>query len=142
MKNTKTTSQKEENRWIDIHNDEVMREMGLYRPYLQVPRDKSVWSKTPNERRIAKTIRHSHKGRDMHFHTKPAKSVRVLCNLIIYLKRNKIYPKTTYSIKCWQSDIQDILSRYIVTSKSKGTENIVAKYSWNGRTYNFGELPF
>ena len=37
----------EENCWIDIHNDDVMREMGLIRSYVQVPRDKSVWTKTP-----------------------------------------------------------------------------------------------
>ena len=135
--------QQDEDRWIDVHDDNVMREMGFNRPFNQAPRDESVWTKTPNERRLLKMVRHSCKGEDMHFHSAPSKFIRVRGKLIIHLKKNKTFPKTTYSTECWQSDIQEILSKYIITNNNlKISESAVAKYTWNGKTYYPGELPF
>lgn len=116
---------KEENRWVDIHDDNVMREMGLLRPFEQSPRDKSVWTKTPYEKRILSTI--SRKGGG-HFHSVPSKFKRVPGKLVIYLKKNNKFPKTTYSRECWESDIPNILSKYPV-----------AKYSWNNKTYTINK---
>ena len=46
-------------------------------------------------------------------------------------------------MKCWQSDIQDILSKYTVKNhKLNITESAVDKYTWNGKTYYPGKLPF
>lgn len=136
--------QKEESRWIDVHDDNVMREMNFLRPFLQTPRDKNVWTKTPYERRILQSVKHTcSKNKDMHFHSIPAKSTKVSSKLIIYLKKNKVFPKTTYSTECWQSDIPSILSKYVITNhKLNVSESVVAKYTWNGKTYYPGELPF
>lgn len=134
--------QQEEDRWIDIHNDDIVRDMGLLRPFPQSPRDKSVWTKTPYERQLLKRIRHSFKG-DLHFHTSPRKSMRFRCRLIINLQKNKYFSKTTYSTECWQHEIPDILSKYcIVNNKTGNRTNVVRKYSWNGKTYSPKDLPF
>ena len=79
----------------------------------------------------------------MHFYTVPRKFIPLQGKLIIYLRKNKVYPKTTYSMKCWQSDIQNILSKYTVKNhKLNITESAVDKYTWNGKTYYPGKLPF
>lgn len=123
--------------WIDIHNDDIMRANGLWRPYDVIPRDPSVWTKTKEERKRLKKLRGTWKGLDLHFHNIPHKFIQVPGKLIIQLKKNKIYPKTTYSIKCWQSDIPEILIKY---SGNKGT--YISYYKWNGKTYCPTELPF
>ncbi len=133
----------QEDRWINVHDDNVMREMGLFRPFNQAPRDESVWTKTPNERRLLKEVKYANRGKDMHFRAAPSKFIKIRGKLIIQLRKNKVYPKTTYSTECWQSDISDILSKYIIANhKLKISESAVAKYSWNGKTYYPGELPF
>lgn len=138
----KETRKKEESRWINVHDDNVMREMGLIRPFEQTPRDKSVWTKTSNERRLLRSIRHSGNSNDMHFHTIPYQFVQIPGKLIIYLKKNKVYPKTTYSTECWKSDISDILAQYKTHNRKLNTfESIIAKYVWNGKTYSANELP-
>lgn len=132
----------EENCWIDIHNDDVMREMGLIRSYVQVPRDKSVWTKTPYEKRILKKYRHSCK-KDMHFHAIPRKPIRVRSKLIINLLKNKQFSKTTYSIECWQHEIPEILAKFQIVNRKAGySTSVVRKYSWNGRTYGPTDLPY
>lgn len=139
----KGTPSDKDDRWINVHDDDVMREMGFFRPFNQTPRDESVWTKTPNERRILKEVHYSWKGVDMHFHASPRKFIKVPGKLIIQLKKNKVFPKTTYSTECWQSDIRDILSKYVVNNhKLNISESVVAKYTWNGKTYYPGELPF
>lgn len=139
---SKAVQRKEEDRWIDVHNDDVMREMGFFRPFNQAPRDKSVWTKTPNERRLLRELRHSVK-RDMHIHSIPIKRIPVRAKLIIQLKKNKKFPKTTYSTECWQHEIGDILMQYFWRNNKTGyAENLVLKYSFNGRTYGPNERPF
>lgn len=126
--------------WIDVHNDHVMRAMGLYRPFNITPRDPSVWTKTNKERKELRKMKHSHK-EDMHFHAEPKKFIKVRDKLVIYLKKNKIFPNTTYSFECWQSSIPSILAKFVI-NKNHRTESIVLKYRWNGKTYNSSELPF
>lgn len=135
--------QQEEDRWINVHNDDVMREMGFLRPFPQAPRYESVWRKTPNERRLLRNVKHVGKGEDMHFHSVPYKHIHVRAKLIIQLKKNKKYPNTTYSTECWMSNIPDILAKYQVTNpKTKYSESAVARYSFNGKIYAPNELPF
>lgn len=135
--------QQEEDRWVDVHNDDVMREMGFMKPFNQAPRDESVWRKTPNERRILRNVKHVGKNEDMHFHSTPHKHIPVRAKLIIQLKKNRKYPNTTYSTECWMSDIPDILSKYqVINPKTKYAESAVARYSFNGKTYAPNERPF
>ena len=127
----KENKNQKDSTWVDIHNDQLMREMGIIRTLPVVPRDPSVWTKTANERRILRAAKNYYRNEDSHFHTSPIKSIPVRDRLVIYLKKNKEFPKTTYSIECWQHDIPNILSKYPV-----------AKYSYGGRTYATSELPF
>lgn len=142
IKSPKKGNPVEEDRWINVHDDNVMREMGFNRPTLQAPRDKSVWTKTPYEKRILRTVKHSVKG-DLHFHTYPVKHTPVRGKLIIQLKKGHRFPKSTYSIECWVYEIGDILMKYYRTNRKTGcSECIVSKYSFNGQTYRPDERPF
>lgn len=125
---------------VNVHDDALMVSLGMRQPLL-TPRDKSVWTKTPNERRILKNVKYSSRGGG-HFHTIPFKSIPVKSKLIIQLQNNKVYPKSTYSIECLQSDIPNIISKYVVTNKKSGvSKNIVVKYSWNGKSYKPNQIP-
>lgn len=122
--------------WVDVYNDVAIRKAGIIRPIMQSPRDSAVWSKTPNERRILQNVKF--KSKNSHFGYVDQPFIKVWSKLIIQLKKNKVFPKTTYSVECWQSDIQNYLSKY----KDKKSNNLVDKYYWNGKTYKYGDLPF
>lgn len=133
--------QRDEDRWVDVHNDALMVELGI-RPAMLSPRDKTVWTKTPNERRLLKSLRRSGKGR-IHFHSVPEKSIPVRTKLIIQLVKNDKFPKTTYSTECWQHEIKNILLQYYKRNKKTGVnECLVSKYTYNGKTYAPNERPF
>ena len=133
--------QRDEDRWVDVHNDALMVELGI-RPAMLSPRDKTVWTKTPNERRLLKSLRRSGKGR-IHFHSVPEKSIPVRTKLIIQLVKNDKFPKTTYSTECWQHEIKNILLQYYKRNKKTGVnECLVSKYTYNGKTYTPNERPF
>lgn len=146
MKQANVTSpnkaiQCEEDHWIDVHNDELMIELGI-RPPHATPRDKSVWTKTPYEKKVLKAERCKHKGR-IYFHSVPKKSIPVKSQLIIYVKKNKVFPYTTYSTECMQHEIGDILlNYYLYNSKTGRNECLVTKYFYNGKTYSPNERPF
>ena len=124
-------TKREENRWIDVHDDNIMHEMGLVRQPLRIPRDKSVWTKTPNERRILRNVKCSNK-LNMHFHSVPLKQGTVRAKLVVQLKHNKKFNKSTYSFICLDTEINSILSQFQVSSKS-----VIKRYSYDGRTlYN------
>lgn len=134
-------AQREEDRWVDVHDDALMVELGI-RPSMLAPRDKSIWSKTSNERRLLKTLRRSSKER-IYFHSIPERSIPVRAKLIIYLKKNNKFPKTTYSTECWQNEIRSILLNYYQRNKKTGTnECLVSKYAYNDKTYGPNEKPF
>lgn len=138
----KAVQSREEN-WIDIKNDELMVKEGLRQPKLE-PRDESVWTKTPNEKRILRSVRVKS---GLRTSTVPTKSIPVRDKLIIYLEKNNIYPKTTISTECWQHEISSIISNYMIIDRKNSKKdrivykNIVLKYSWNGKTYKNNELP-
>lgn len=116
--------------WVDVTDDNQMRANGFFRPFDQAPRDPDVWTKTAKERKAIKAKSWKNMG---HFNSCPRKFIQVRDKLIIQLKKNKEYPKTTYSIECWQSDIPEILSKYIFT-KNKQTQSLVSWYKFNGKT--------
>lgn len=135
--------QKEEDRWIDVHDDNVMHEMGFMRPFNQTPRDKSVWTKTPNERRLLRSVKYSHRNDDLHFHAAPAKRGTVRAKLIVQLKSNKVFSKSTHSFVCLNTAIDEILGKFKVTDHKTGfSKSVVAKYSYNGKTYAPEERPY
>lgn len=142
--NTKSKMiKKEGDRWINVHDDDVVREFGLIRYFKQSPRDKSVWTKTSNERRLLNNSKHICRKENMHFNTIPTKHVVVRAKLIIQLKSNKVFQKTTYSFDCSNLSIESILGRFTITNPKTGyMESVVAKYSYNGKTYAPEERPF
>ena len=134
-------TQNEEDFWVDVHDDALMVELGIRCPNLAL-KDKSVWQRTSNERKMLKTLRHAYK-RDMRTSVPSPKSIPVRAKLIIYLERNKRFKNTTYSTTCWQHEIGDVLSYYCIRDKNTGiVESVVSKYSYNGKTYSPKERPF
>ncbi len=125
---------------VNVYDDDLMIELGLRCPKF-IPRDESLWTKTEKEKKILKKERCRHKGK-MHFHSIPYKSIPVEAKLIVYLKKNNIFPRTTYSTKCLQSDINNILSKYYVqNSKDKREECLIVKYKYNDIEYRPDERP-
>lgn len=106
---------------IDVYNDEQMRAAGFPRPHLQQPRDPYVWKKTAKDRKLLR--RYRCKMMDGHFHTIPEKVTIAQGKLIVQLKRNKVFPKNTYSFKCVESDVKYLLKKF--------PSEIICKYYWN-----------
>lgn len=124
---------------VNVRNDYQMVELGI-RPPLLAERDKSVWTKTAKEKKLLKKLKRGHN--NCHFETTPIKPIPVYDKLIIYLKKNNVFPKTTYSTKCWQHEIPEILMKYFYTSKSGISHNLVMKYEFNGKSYSPKVLPY
>ena len=134
-KKANKTIQKEEDRFINIHSDFECAKYGVYRAGAYTGRDESVWKRTKNERRILRNIK---KVKHLsHFPFVAIQRIPVRGKLIIYLNKNKKFPKTTISIECWQHEISEILCKYVHKS-----ESLVMKYSFNNRTYGPNERPF
>ena len=134
-------TQGEDDLWVDVHDDALMVELGI-RPRPLTPKDQSVWTKSKQEKKILRTLRCAHKGR-MCFGTVPRKPIPVRAKLIIQLKKNKRFPFTTYSIICGMHQIGDVLSHFYQWNRqTKTVDNVVAKYTYNGKTYAPNERPF
>ena len=126
--------------FVNVYDDELMVKLGI-RPPMVAPRDKSVWTKTQFEQKTLKSLRRNR--RHIHFHTVPEKSIPVRAKLIIYLKKNDKFPKTTYSTMCWQNEINSILLNYYQKNKKTGfNECLILKYSYNGKTYSPEQRPY
>lgn len=125
--------------WIDVHDDALMVNLGIRPPYRSL-RDPNVWEKTPKEKL---QLRQARIKKRTHFGIAPRKSIPVRARLIIQLKKNKKFSKTTYSIVCWQHEIDRILAHFYWWNKqTKSAEDLVLKYVYNGRTYLPQERPF
>lgn len=141
IKSPSKASQREEDRWVDVHNDELMILLGIRAPHA-ISRDSSVWTKTSYEKKVLRVERCKHKGK-IYFHNTPRKNIPVRAKLIIYLKKNNKFPYTTYSTKCMQHEIGNILFNYYAKNNKTGSiECLVAKYIYNGKTYTPNERPF
>ena len=134
-------TQGDEDRWVDVHDDALMVELGIY-PRPAAPRDPSVWSKSKQEKKILRTLRCAHKGK-MHLGTSPRKVIPVRAKLIVQLKKNKRFPYTTYSTICGMHQIDEVLNFFHQWDRqNKVRVSVVAKYTFNGKTYTPNERPF
>lgn len=134
-------AQGDEDRWVDVHDDALMVELGIH-PCPATPRDPSVWSKSKQEKKILRTLRCAHKGK-MHLGTPPRKVIPVRAKLIVQLKKNKRFPYTTYSIICGMHQIGDVLNFFQQWDRqNRMMVSVVAKYTFNGKTYAPNERPF
>lgn len=134
-------TQGDEDHWVDVHDDALMVELGIH-PRPATPRDPSVWTKSKQEKKILRTLRCSHKGK-MHLGTSPRKVIPVRAKLIVQLKKNKRFPHTTYSTICGMHQIGDVLNFFHQWDRqNKVMVNVVAKYTFNGKTYAPNERPF
>lgn len=140
-KSIKNDSKHKESGLVNVHDDGLMIMLGIRPPHI-TSRDPSVWTKTPHEKKLLKSLRRMHKGH-IHFHNIPRKNIPVKAKLIIQLKKNDKFPHTTYSTECWQHNIGDVLLNYSQTNnKTKVEECLVSKYTYNGKTYSPDERPF
>lgn len=119
---------------IDIHNDAAMVKTGIRMPVYN-GRDMSVWSKTKEEKKKLRRMRNNISLK----RSFPKKSsVPVLAKLIVYLRKNKTFDKTTYSQVCAMSRIPEILRFFV----GKSGNNLVSKYIYNGKEYQPDQLPY
>lgn len=131
---------------IDIYNDDELRANGIWRPFDVTPRDPSVWTKTKKEKEAVRIMRAKWKNRG-HFPYLGKKQVNIRAKLIIYLNKDKNkykgFDKSVISTECYPHNIDDILLKYVVHNKRLNRpENLVLKYSYNGKTYAPNERPF
>lgn len=133
-KETKKKFKKIKREAIDVHNDAAMVKIGIRMPIYN-GRDVSVWSKTKEEKKKLKRMRNNISPK----RSLPKKSsVPVLARLIIYLKKNQTFDKTTYSQVCQMSRIPEILRFFV----GKSGNNLVSKYVYNGKEYRSDQLPY
>ena len=126
-------AQGDEDRWVDVHDDALMVELGIH-PRPVTPRDQ--------EKKILRTLRGAHKGK-MHLGTSPRKVIPVRAKLIVQLKKNKRFPYTTYSTICGMHQIGDVLNFFHQWDRqNRMMVSVVAKYTFNGKTYTPNERPF
>lgn len=138
MKKDEISKDLEESK-VNVQDDLQMVELGI-RPPLLAERDKSAWTKTARDKKLLKKLRRGNS--NCHFGTVPIKPIPVKGKLIIYLKKNNVFPKTTYSTECWQHEISNILMKYFYTAKSGVSHYLVMKYEFNGKSYLPNERPF
>lgn len=138
-KETKNDLNQKDKDWVDVHDDELMIELGIRPPHLVL---EDIRTKTPNEKKLLSSYRKIHKGR-MSQSVSPKRCIPVKAKLIIQLNSNNIFPKSTYSTECWMHEIGSKLLRYYNwNSKEERNECLINKYMYNGKTYRPDELPF
>ena len=141
IKNPIKVSQDSKNSWVDVHDEALMVKLGIH-PRPATPRDPSIWTKSKQKKEILRTLRRIHKGK-MHLGTPCNNAIPVRDKLIIQLKKNKHFLYTTYSIVCYMHQIGDILNFFSFwDQQNKTMVNVVAKYTFNGKTYKPNERPF
>jgi hypothetical protein len=126
-------------RFVDIHDEQALKELGIIRHPLVKPRDKSVWTKTKAEKDKLRKLRRQNK-QDMHFNEFPIKRINCYSKLTIRLRKNHKFPKSTYSTECWQHEIPAVLANYVGYSKKDGVYSLVKSYSYNGFTYKMDDV--
>lgn len=118
---------------VNVNDDELMINLGFrckkVEPF-QVNR------KTKEEKKALRKFRKKFKMK-MKLNHYIRKVIPVVDKMIIYLKKNDIYPFTTYTRIINQDQIGDVIDMYNVNGK-----NLVLKYEWNGQTYKAEERPY
>lgn len=131
---------KKEIKPVNLKNEKELMSLGL-RSKSVSPRDPNIWTKSKQEKKAIKKAKHSYKNahpfEDWHIGNCPDPYYPYQCKLIIYLKKNKVFDKTTYSIICNPNDIQNYLNTYV----DKKGNSCVKKYKYNGKEYSVEEKP-
>jgi hypothetical protein len=120
---------------VNVRNDNEMRLNGFFRPFEQAKRDVSVWSKTDNDRKLLKRLKHSMKG-DWHFHAIPRPRPLCKAKLIVRLKNNKKFKKSVYSFECFDTEINDLIASFGHVNKNGYHVSPVISYSFNGKYHH------
>jgi hypothetical protein len=113
---------------VDIHDEQALKEAGIYRAPSYYGRNRTFWTKSPEEREVLCKVKYKQK--DGHFHTVPQRQNSVYAKLIVQLSNNDIFPKSTYSIMCYDGNVPGILNRFV-----QGNRSLVKNYSFNGIRY-------
>ena len=105
---------------VNVHNDKECIDLGIRCPHV-VPRDKTVWTKSPKEKHQLKKMKRILKTPNISW-APPQKESRLSDRLIINIK-NAV--KTTYVIKnCLETNIDYILNKY---------EDVLVKAFYGGK---------
>ena len=129
--------------WVNVHDDALMISLGLRLPK-RVPRDPSVWTKTPKEKAVLKKYKDQDTTTFVCKGVAKFKPIPVYDKCILQLKKSDKYtvfdntlgrrvPQTVISIQCSQSDIPNLIAKY---------KDVLVKYHWNGRDYLPNQIPY
>lgn len=140
----------EEVEWIDVHDHDLMVSLGMRQP-LYEGRDPKVWEKTKKEKEMLKAMKARcttilprqwpYAPSRSPFFSKLIVRIRPSNKFKFTDKHGNEQKKTYFSHKnVCESDIPYILAKYYVF-KDKAHQSLVISYTWNGKTYSFGELP-
>lgn len=131
-------SKKKETR-VNIYNEKEMKSLGLRSDNVS-PRDPNVWTKSKKEKNAIKKAKriykNNHPYENWHIGNCPEPYLPYKCKLIVYLRKNKVFDKSTYSYECTPNDIKSYLNKF---EDKKGS--CVRKYKYNGKDYNVEEVP-
>lgn len=121
---------------INVHDDNVMRKAGFFRPFDQSPRDPEVWTKSAKEKHRLWYMKNTTPKKDGHFLCIGSTNKLCTAKLIIYLKKNNVFDKSTYSVMCSNTKVPEILNQFQVNNKkTRRSESVILKYKYNGKTY-------
>ena len=140
----------DEERWVDVHNHELMVFLGCRPPFYE-GRDPKVWEKTEAEKKLLKQMKarcttilpngwpytepRSQFSFDLIVRIRPSNKFKFTD------KHGNVQKKTYFSHKnICLNDIPNILGKYYVW-KDKARQSLVISYTWNGKTYAPNELP-
>ena len=151
MSNFRRPKADDEDRWIDVHDHDLMVYLGMQQPYYE-GRDPSIWTKTPKEKALLKQMKARCTTILPSRWPAPDKVIPIASKLIIRVrpsnkyrfidKKHNIQKKTYFSKdNVLLTDIPRILAQYYVWKKDLGRQSLVISYIWNGKKYNYGELP-
>lgn len=119
--------------WVDVHDDELMVSLGIHLPNFVAP----DFAKTPKEKKILKKAKASSPKMERMYGSYKETPYPLYDKLIVHLKKNDNFSKSTYSFQIWQRQIQGTVGQF-TTRKGK---SVVDYYIWNGKKYGPTELP-
>lgn len=118
---------------IDIRNKNLMIKLGIHYPDYEEPN----FSKTLKERKLLNKLKRGSSDIGRMYGIPKETPFPLYDKLVICLKKNNNFPKTTYSYKAWQYQISNIIRSF----KNKKGNSVVDHYIWNGKNYSPTELP-
>lgn len=122
--------------WTDVHDSALKISLGIEPPDMS-PKDPTVWTKTPKEKKLLKKYRKRHKKDILVSGCAPIRHTPIYGTLIVYILGKKL-PKTTFSYYCNLAEIREVLNKF----RGKSGQSTVRYYIWLGKRYDVTQTPY